>query len=290
MKILVLGGTRFFGKRLVEKLIAEGGQVTVGTRGNTKDSFGEQVRHVRLDRFDKESMKKAVGAESWDIVYDQICFTPNDAFAACEVFAGKTKKYIFTSSMSVYDFFEGSITEEAFDPYSYPLKEGGQDDFSYGEGKRLAEAVFYQKADFPVTAVRLPIVMGPDDYTERLLFHIERVKNGRSFVMPNRFARLSFISSEEAARFLKWAGKSSLTGPVNACANRDISLNELLHMIEMTVGKKAIVEPSNASSDPSPYGLSESWVMNHAKAAEASFSFSDLQDWLPGLIESLSQR
>ncbi|HEX7064334.1 MAG TPA: NAD-dependent epimerase/dehydratase family protein [Bacillales bacterium] len=286
MKILVLGGTRFFGKRLVEKLIGQGDQVTIGTRGQTEDPFGDKVNRVQLDRFDRDSLKAAAGSESWDVVYDQICFSPNDALAACEIFKGKTGKYIFTSSMSVYDLSE-EINEDAFDPYTYPVEKGDKDQFSYNEGKRLAEAVFFQHADFPVTAVRIPIVMGTDDYTERLLFHIERVKDGRPFGMPNRGAKLSFISSEEAADFLDWAGKSELNGPVNACADGDISLDELLKLIEKEVGRKAVVKEEADDDDRSPYGVPSSWTLDNSRAKAAGFSFTSLRDWLPGLIKDL---
>ncbi len=44
MKILVFGGTRFFGKKLVERLVSEGHDVTIGTRGKTEDNFGDTVK------------------------------------------------------------------------------------------------------------------------------------------------------------------------------------------------------------------------------------------------------
>lgn len=41
MKILMLGGTKYFGRRLVHLLIQDGHDITVATRGNTEDDFGE---------------------------------------------------------------------------------------------------------------------------------------------------------------------------------------------------------------------------------------------------------
>ncbi|WP_306737996.1 hypothetical protein, partial [Acinetobacter baumannii] len=90
---------------------------------------------------------------------------------ACTAFEGKTARYVFTSSLSVYEYNPGPQPEENVDPHTYPVRMGSRFDFSYSEGKRQAEAVFFQKAAFPVVAVRFPIVMGEDDYTERLLFH-----------------------------------------------------------------------------------------------------------------------
>ncbi|HET7628920.1 MAG TPA: NAD-dependent epimerase/dehydratase family protein [Bacillales bacterium] len=288
MRILVLGGTRFFGKRLVERLLESGDEVTIATRGQTEDPFGDRVRRVQVDRTDEAVLKERVGSQPWDIVYDQICFAPDEAAIACRVFAEHTRFYVYTSSMSVYDIGNGVLHEEAFDPYTYKIAAGDRNAFDYGEGKRLAEAVFLQQAPFPVAAVRLPIVMGEDDYTERLVFHVDRVKNREPIVMPNRQAELVFISSEEAARFLEWIGKERLDGPYNACANGSISLDELLGMIETATGEKAVVQPEGEEKNASPYGIPKSWVMSNEKASKAGFPFTKLRDWLPGLIRALA--
>ena len=191
MKILVLGGTRFFGKKLVQLLIEEGHDVTIATRGNVQHTFGQKVNQVIVDRTNAESLKKAVGNENWDIIYDNICYSPNEALAACELFEGKTKKYVLTSTLSTVDQQLGAdIPEEAFDPFNYEIRYGNRDDFSYGEGKRQAEAVFFQKAGFPVVAVRFPIVLGEDDYTKRLHFHIERVANEKAIGFLNMDAKV----------------------------------------------------------------------------------------------------
>ena len=55
-KILVFGGTRFFGKALVQRLINKGHEVTIATRGQTKDEFGPSVKRIIVDRENKESL------------------------------------------------------------------------------------------------------------------------------------------------------------------------------------------------------------------------------------------
>ena len=54
MKILVLGGTRFFGIHMVNDLIEKGHDVTIATRGNTPDDFGDSVSRIRFERTDGE--------------------------------------------------------------------------------------------------------------------------------------------------------------------------------------------------------------------------------------------
>ncbi|MFO1446295.1 NAD-dependent epimerase/dehydratase family protein [Bacillus sp. Bva_UNVM-123] len=287
-KVLVLGGTRFFGKKLVNLLLENGHDVTIATRGRTKDPFGDKVSRLSIDREDYQSLKSAVGDTNWDVVYDNICYTSKEASEACEVFSGKVKHYILTSTLSVYEFADGSRKEEDFNPNSYPIKIGTKTDFSYGEGKRLTEAVFYQKADFPVSAVRFPIVLGVDDYTKRLHFHIEQIKNGKPIGIPNLNALLSFISSDEAASFLNWLGNQQIEGPINACSKGELSLREILSIIEEAVQKQAIVEQQTDEENQSPFGVPADWYMDTAKAEAAGFQFQDLKKWFTKLVQEIS--
>lgn len=289
MNVLVLGGTRFFGKKLVEKLLQDGNsRVTILTRGVTEDSFGDRVTRLTVDRSDEEALARAVGNTLWDVVYDNICFTPDEAAAAVRIFAGRAQRYILTSSLSVYDPQPGILTEADFDPMHYPLQSGGKGNFSYQEGKRLAEAVLLQQAGFPAAAVRFPIVLGTDDYTRRLHFHIEHVRAEQPIGIPNPQAEISFIRSDEAADFLYWLGRSSLTGPVNACSDGTLTIGEVISVIEQATGIPARVRHEAADADSSPFGIEESWYMDTAKARSAGFSFLSLSQWFPELVSSLN--
>ena len=166
-RALVLGGTRFFGKRLVLTLLENDWDVTVASRGLANDPFGHTVKRLTIDRYDAESLQAALKNREWEVVYDQICYAPSDAMDACQLFSGRIGRYVLTSTGSVYADKPMPYKEEYFDPYSYPLQMGRRDSFDYGEGKRLAEAVFFQKAQFPVAAMRIPVVVGLDDYTQR---------------------------------------------------------------------------------------------------------------------------
>ncbi|KHL93672.1 NAD-dependent dehydratase [Paenibacillus sp. IHB B 3415] len=288
-KVLVLGGTRFFGKRLVELLLRDGdSQVTILTRGVTEDDFGDRVTRLAVDRTDEAALERAVRNKDWDIVYDNICFSPDEAAAAARIFAGRTKRYILTSSLSVYNPQPDILTEADFDPAHYPLKLGGKADFSYQEGKRLAETVLLQTADFPVAAVRFPIVLGTDDYTRRLHFHIEHVLAGQPIGIPNPQAEISFIRSDEAADFLHWLGSSTLTGPVNACSDGTLTIGGVISIVEAITGLTAVIQREATDKDQSPFGIEESWVMDTAKARSAGFSFLSLSEWFPELVTSLN--
>jgi len=285
--ILVLGGTRFFGKKLVEFLIEDGYNITILTRGKTLHPFGEKVEHLIGDRTNKDDFAKLMEGRSFDIVFDNICYSPNEAREFCEIFNGKIKKLVFTSTLSTYDADGLVKKEEDFNPYTYPIQFGGMNDFQYGEGKRLAEAVYFKYASFPVVAVRFPIVLGEDDYTRRLHFHIEKVLKDEVIGFVNLDAEMSFIQASEAAQFLKWAAFSDVEGPYNATANGKISLSDLMKLIENTTGKKAIITYELNQENHSPYAVPVSWYMSNEKATKAGFTFSQLDNWLPNLVKEI---
>ncbi|MDD1503941.1 NAD-dependent epimerase/dehydratase family protein [Lysinibacillus sp. CNPSo 3705] len=288
MNILVLGGTRFFGKKLVELFIQNGHSVTILTRGQSGNPFGTKVKQLIVNRDDADSLSQALSNTTWDIVYDNICYSPNEAHKICEILEGKTKKFVFTSTLSTYEIDGIVKTEEDFNPYDYEVRMGNREDFSYGEGKRQAEAVLFKEATFPVVAVRFPIVMGENDYTRRLHFHVERVLQEQPISLPNIEAKMSFITDDEAAAFLYFAGITPIEGPYNATAAGAISLKDLLGLIEETTGKSAKISlVGNDEMSQSPYGVPADWYMSTTKAEAAGFTFSHLHDWLPTLVKTL---
>jgi len=288
LNILVLGGTRFFGKRLVELCLQNGHNVTILTRGQSGNPFGTKVRQLIVNRDDADSLSQALASTTWDIVYDNICYSPNEALKICEILKGKTNKLVFTSTLSTYEIDGIVKTEEDFNPYDYEVRMGNREDFSYGEGKRQAEAVLFKEATFPVVAVRFPIVMGENDYTRRLHFHVERILQEQPISLPNIDAKMSFITDDEAAAFLYFAGITPIEGPYNATAVGAISLKDLLGLIEETTGKHAKISlVGGDEKSQSPYGVPADWYMSTTKAEAAGFTFSQLHDWLPTLVKTL---
>ncbi|KGM45766.1 NAD-dependent epimerase/dehydratase family protein [Neobacillus niacini] len=285
---LILGGTQFVGKRLVQLLIDDRVKVTIATRGLTADTFGNQVTRLRIDRQDAGSLEKAFRDKKWDVVFDQTCYSSQEALDTLKALKGKVKKYIFTSSQAAYDFGtnhkEGGFNPLEFTPFLKTRREYiGY--VGYQEAKRAAEAILFQNAEFPVVAVRFPIIIGKDDYTNRLHFHVEHVKEGKTMFIEHPDFRYSFIDSGEAAAFLLSMAKSDYQGPINPGSEEDISLSELIKLIENLLGKKAIV---SAEGNPSPYNLPGSWSINTSLAESMGFRFTSLDCLLTGLIRYYS--
>jgi nucleoside-diphosphate-sugar epimerase len=266
-KALVLGGTKFFGKRLVQLLLDNNIEVTIGTRGLAQDSFGDRVKRLILDREDRDSIEKVLGDKShwWDVVFDQSCFSANAALYTCETLAGKVGKYVLTSSAAVYT--PGvNLKEDDFDPKSYPIQIKSSEEYSGWQGlveaKRVAEAILFQKGTFPVVAARVSFVIGSDDYTQRLKFHVDHVIEQQAILFKSINSRISVISSHDTALILLALAQTNVTGPYNVAYEQDVSLTDLIHLIEKRVGKSAVIREDGHPS-PYDYGVSLSLNLNN---------------------------
>ena len=283
MKILVIGGNRFFGKKLVERLIKEDHSITLLNRGSIEDGFGDRVERIHCNRTDKEALQNALGQSSWDIVYDQVCFDYQTAKDACEVFAGKVSRYIYTSSQSVYEPGK-NLSEADFKPEGHKFEVRKTKDSDYAEAKRQAEVGFYEAADFPVALLRFPIVIGHDDYTKRFVFHVDHIKEGQEIYFPNINARISFITSDFAAETLAALCEKEFVGPLNAASPAPITLARFVEIIEDITGKKAKLAEQGDECNHSPYGIDQDWFMDCGKLAELGLVGKEIEKWLPSLL------
>ncbi|MEU6239157.1 hypothetical protein ABZ885_40060, partial [Kitasatospora sp. NPDC047058] len=92
--VCVIGGSRYFGLRLVSLLRESGARVTLVNRGSTPPPPG--VDHVVADRSDEAGLAAALGGRTFDAVIDQVLYTPADAAVARRVFDGRTGRYVMT--------------------------------------------------------------------------------------------------------------------------------------------------------------------------------------------------
>lgn len=281
MKILVLGGTRYFGIAMVWKLIKQGHEVTIATRQKTEDSFGDVVSRIQVERTDAAQMKQAFEGMHFDVVYDKIAYCSNEVKYAMD--AIDCGKYICMSSTSVYEPKTPDTKEEDFDAVSKELVWCNRMDFSYAEVKRQAECALWQKySDKNWIAVRYPFVIGEDDYTERLLFYVERVKKSIPMHIDNLDAQMGFIRSDEAGEFMAFLAEKDFNGAINGSSKGTISLREIITYVEEKTGKKAIIDKTG---DAAPYNGEPEYSINTDKAEALGFRFTNLKDWIYDLID-----
>ncbi len=281
MKILVLGGTRFFGVHMVNDLIEKGHEVTIATRGQAPDDFGDSVMRIRLDRTDEDSIKAMISDTHYDVIIDKIAYCSNDVRKVLD--NADCDKYIYMSSTAVYDPLHPDTKEDDFDGNSGELIWCDRPDFSYDVVKRHAEYALWQKySDKKFVAVRYPFVIGKDDYTKRLYFYVEHVLKQMPMKIDNLDNKMSFIRSDEAGKFISFLVDKDFTGAVNGCSHGTVSVKTILDYIEKETGFSAVL---SEDGDPAPYNGMPEYSINTQKAESLGFEFTDINDWIFGLLD-----
>lgn len=285
-QILVLGGTRFFGKHMVSALLTQGHAVTIANRGKTPDPFGNTVKRIVLERTDADSIRRALLGKSFDAVCDSLAYTSNDVRDLLEAF--HVPRYVMTSSTAVYQPLALHTTEADFVPLRIPLKWCARGDDSYATCKQQAEAALRQAyPSIPAVAVRFPFVIGEDDYTRRLYFYVENAIKGLPMHIDNLDAQMAFVHAREAGRFLAWAAMQDYTGPLNGASTGTISVREILQYVERQTGIRAILDPKGL---PAPYNGTGAYSIDTALACHLGFTFSNLGDWIYTLLDNFIQQ
>ena len=193
--ILVIGGTKFFGKDIVELALGAGDKVTVVSRGNERPDFWDRIEHIACDRNDVEELAAKLRRRTFEVVVDNIAFGADDVSSTLAILKGNIGHYILTSTVAVCIGarpFRMPLTEDdaifeledepAFAGFVQPTPEWM---INYASGKIAAEQVVIGQADVPYTIIRPPNVTGPNDPTGRCQFYIQRIMDGQPVILTN---------------------------------------------------------------------------------------------------------
>ena len=281
MNILVIGGTRFFGIHMVEELLKMGHDITIATRGQASDSFGDRVKRIIIERTNEDSIKNAFKEKHYDVVIDKIAYCSNDIKYAMENIS--CDKYIYMSSTSVYAPKHMNTLETDFDGYSNDFVWCDRMAFPYEGIKRQAEYALWQKyQDKKWLAVRYPFTIGKDDYTKRLLFYVEHTMKSIPMNIDNLDYQMGYIRSDEAGKFIAFLVDKDVNGALNGSSEGTISIKEIIDYVEKKTGTKAIIDKEG---DEAPYNGEPEYSINTEKANALGFSFSVLNDWIYELLD-----
>jgi nucleoside-diphosphate-sugar epimerase len=197
MRVLVLGGTRFIGPRLVRRLAEAGHEVLVFHRGRTTAALPPGVRTLLGDR--RQLTHHAVDLRRFgpDVVVDMIAFTEEDAVSLVAAFRGVAGRLVAVSSGDVYRAYGVFTRLEQGPPEPTPIREDsplrqvlfpyraaatpGDDKYDYE--KILVERAVMGDAALPATVLRLPMVYGPGDEQHRLAPYLKRMLDGRPAIL-----------------------------------------------------------------------------------------------------------
>lgn len=190
MNILVIGGTLFIGRHLVNALRAVGHTVTVLHR-NPESALPPGVNSLLGDRNDFASVQQALSDQRFDAVFDNVYdwqrgTTADQVIATARACAHPgLKRYVFMSSVAAYPAGLDHVESDALVPNA--------SDDAYARNKAASERALFalhEKEPFPVVTLRPPFVYGPDNPFYREAFFWDRIRDGRPIIMPGDGNRL----------------------------------------------------------------------------------------------------
>ena len=184
MQLLVLGGTSFVGRHIVDAAVRAGHHVTLFNRGQTNaDLFPEADRRTGdRDAGDYESLADG----RWDATVDVNGYIPRHVTQAADALGDRAGRYLFISTGSVYDpAGMADVSEDAprHEP-EYDTEEITNE--TYGPLKVACEDLTLERFGDQATIVRPGIVGGPYDPTDRFTYWVRRAALGGEIVAPDR--------------------------------------------------------------------------------------------------------
>ncbi|HET8584935.1 MAG TPA: SDR family oxidoreductase [Casimicrobiaceae bacterium] len=265
MKLLVLGGTLFLGRHVVEEALAQGHEVTMFTRGRTNPDLFPEVEHLGGDR---DEGLDALHGRSWDGVVDTSGYVPRVLRQSAELLRDNVDRYVFVSSVSAYADMSKPIDETS--PLA-PLTDPFSEDYrgpDYGPLKAACEHVVEEVYGERGTSVRAGLIVGPHDPTERFTYWPRRLAEGGDVLAPGvPERRVQFVDVRDLARWLVELAERGPGGPINATGPAEpLTMGEALTRIASAVGGDVRLH----------------WVDDETVLAVGIEPWMELPLWLPG--------
>lgn len=248
MKILIIGGTRFVGRALVEMALARGHEITLFHRGQSNPDIFPNVERILGDR---NSELEKLGNRHWDAVIDTCGYVPRVVKASAEYLADKVKTYVFISTISVYK--ESPIVGRDEDAELATIADETTEEVtgeSYGALKVLCENAAEAAMPGRVVQIRPGLIVGPHDPTNRFTYWPIRVRKGGDVLVPDGGDVFSqFIDVRDLADFTIKCLEDGTIGTFNATGPDEPTT--LKHVVE--VSKQVSGSDANFVAAPSEW-------------------------------------
>lgn len=256
MELLVLGGTEFVGRAVVEDAVARGWGVTVFNRGSHGVPPG--VRALRGDRVKGEW--EELGSGEWDAVVDTWSGDAGAVRDAVRVLGGRAGRYGYVSTRSVYAYPTGAGMDE-----SAALVDPEGDD--YAAIKRAGEVAVVEGYGDAALLLRAGLILGPYENVGRLPWWLNRIARGGEVLAPGpRELGLQYIDVRDLAAWSLDALAKGLGGPYNLFSPpAHTTTAELLETCVRVTGSDAVLR----------------WVAPEVVEAAGIEPWTQLPVWLP---------
>lgn len=252
MKLLILGGTKFLGRYLVEDALVRGHEVTLFNRGQLNPELFPEVEKLRGDR---DGGLDVLKGRRWDAVVDTSGYSPRVVRDSARLLCEATGHYTFVSSQSAYkdtsvpgvdeNYPVGTITgEQLQEAEALKQSELTAAPFfweMYGALKALCERAAEAEMPGRVLNVRAGLIVGPHDYSDRFTYWPRRVAEGGEVLAPGNSERqVQFIDVRDLAAWMLDMVEARKTGTYNATGpDYGLTMGRLLEVCRGTTGSDA---------------------------------------------------
>lgn len=261
MRVLILGGTIFLGRHLVDAALDGGHDVTLFHRGQHPSHRQADVEELLGDR---DGGLGILRGRRWDVAIDTSGYQPRLVAASCELLAPAVDHLTFVSSVSVYADLSPGVDEAR--PVHEPLQEGSVTE-QYGQLKVGCEQAAEKALPGRVLHERSGLIVGPNDRLERLTYWVRTIAQGGEVIAPAPAEQpVQLIDVRDLAAWTLLMAERRTTGVVNAVGERGaLTLGSLLDRCRVVTGSDATL----------------TWVDGAVLERQGVQPWTELPLWLP---------
>lgn len=265
MRLLIIGGTRFAGRHLVETALARGHTLTLFNRGQSNPELFPQVEQLHGDRTEDLTLLQG---RTWDAVIDTSGYVPRHVRRSAEALAAATDRYVFISTVSVYAENNPRGMDETA-PLATLIDETVEEvtGETYGGLKVLCEQAVEQALPDRALIIRPGLIVGPHDPTDRFTYWPYRITQGGEVLAPgNPDQPLQIIDVRDMAQWIMLMVDAKHTGIFNA-----VGPEQLLTTRDMLEACVAVCNPQAHLT----------WVSEEFLIAAGAKPWSEIPVWMP---------
>ncbi|WP_055587486.1 NAD-dependent epimerase/dehydratase family protein [Streptacidiphilus griseoplanus] len=205
MRILLLGGTSFVGRAIVEEALRTGAEPTLFSRGRTGTGLFPDVPRLTGDRDTGDY--DALRGGSWDAVVDVSGYLPHHVGQAMDALGDRVGRYLFISSNAVYarEGVQPGADEDTprLAPVRHVRRVQDLDNDTYGPSKVACEDDVTSRYGDRATIVRPGQVVGPHDHSDAFTYWVRRAARGGRVALPGDPGQpVQVVDSRDTARLV----------------------------------------------------------------------------------------
>ncbi|GAB2714624.1 NAD-dependent epimerase/dehydratase family protein [Kitasatospora kifunensis] len=273
MRILVLGGTSFVGRAIVDEALRTGAQLTLFGRGRTGvELFPSVPRRIGdRDTGDYDALREG----SWDAVVDVSGYVPRHVGQAMAALGDRVGRYLFISSHAVYARTGVGPGSDESTPRRPPVRDTEElSEASYGPLKVACEDDVLARYGTRATIVRPGKVAGPHDPQDGLTYWVRRAARGGRVALPGRPEQpIQLVDSRDLAGLVVRLLLDDRPGAFHAVGPAEpTTMAELINTCARVAGSQVEIVPVPTDAAPPFFPLirpAAQWPAQQRSAARA---------------------